>query len=84
MMSWTAILTALCLSIVSAYLVMIEGWAAWQALLYVGGGALLLIMSLLVIVMISTPDDDWRQFLDGIKHGFHEEWEAIIKWLRGK
>lgn len=84
MMSWTAILTALCLSIFSAYLVMIEGWAAWQAFLYVGGGALLLIMSLLVIVMISTSDDDWGQFLKGVKLGFHEESEAIIKWLKGK
>lgn len=83
-MSWTAIITALGLVIVSAYLVLIEGWSSWHALLYVGGGAIILIVSLIGVVALSAPEEERGQFFAAFWHGLREEWGATVRWIRGK
>lgn len=83
-MSWTSILTVLCLSIASAYLVLIEGWRYWEALILVGGGALLIVTGLILIVMIRSQAEERVQFLAGVKKGLREEWRATVKWVRGE
>lgn len=83
-MSWTAILTVLCLSIVSAYLVLIEGWAAWQAFMLVGGVALGLICSVIAVAIVFSDADGCENFRNGCKQAFDEDIGGFLKWIRGK
>lgn len=83
-MSWTSILTALTLTLITAILVIIDGWNFWMAfevvIAYSGGLILMLLATLLWLI----PQPDRARFLRVVRMTCLKELAALWKTLRFK
>lgn len=81
-MPWPVILTTLALSLVSAWLVFIRNWEAWQAMLTVAFAAfgiiLLLIGAILAFSNQEGRAETWRIFKDT----FDDDLDQMLKFFR--
>jgi hypothetical protein len=55
MLHWAVIATSAILAILSAWLVFMESWDSWNALLTVGVGAIALLLLLLGVLLLFNP-----------------------------
>ena len=83
MMSWISILTALGLTVVFAYMHIIEGWQYWLAALIVGGSAVLIIVSLIGLIGLCASTENRDAFLEGFRQTLAKELGDIVNWLKG-
>lgn len=83
-MSWTSILTALVLALISAELVFIEAWEPWRALLVVGVGAILMIFCLLGVLLVLAGKKHRKEFLAEFLAATGNALRVILEGLRGR
>lgn len=83
-MSWTSILTALVLAIVSADLVLIEAWEPWQALLVVSVGAILVIVGLLAFLLVLAGKEQRKEVMGEFLAATRASLRAMLDWTKGR
>ncbi|MGA8864351.1 MAG: hypothetical protein WBM09_11660 [Gallionella sp.] len=83
-MSWTSILTALTLTLITAFLVIIDGWDFWKAVevMVAFSGGLTLV--LLAVLTWMVPQPDRASVFQVFKAEIRKELAALWKTLRFK
>lgn len=74
-MPWTAILTALTLTLTSSYLVFVDGWEIWRAYSVVGGvaiGVCLILLALLLLLSTKDRITVWHSLVETLKRDLRE------------
>lgn len=83
-MSWTSILTALTLTLITAILVIIYGWDFWTAFEVMVAFSAGLILVLLAALMWMSPQGDRARLLQVFRITILRELAALWKTLRFK
>ncbi len=83
-MHWTAILTALVLSLISAYLALIQGWTLTHVFLVVCGSAFLLIPALIGILLVLAGREERPELMRLVITTLRNDFDDMLRWLRVK
>jgi hypothetical protein len=83
-MHWTVILTALTLAMISAWLVLVDGWQLWKVFLMVEfiPGTILVVFTAMVYFFSEDREETWQIFVTTAKN----DWDEMLKtfWIRRK
>jgi hypothetical protein len=78
-MPWTVILTTLTLALISAWLVLLQGWESWQALLVVAGFAFAVIGVLMGAILIWAGRGNRAEVWCSVKTTFWKDIDLMLK-----
>ncbi|WP_041673265.1 hypothetical protein [Sulfuricella denitrificans] len=81
-MPWPVILTTLTLALVSAWLVFIRNWEAWQAMLAVAFAAFGIISLLIVAIQLLSDRDGRAENWRVVKKTFDDDLDQMLKYFR--
>lgn len=80
-MPWAVLFTTLTLALVSAWLVFVRDWEAWQAMLTVALIASVIVGGLIIAILLSDRGgraENWRI----VKETFNDDLDQILKYFR--
>lgn len=83
-MHWTSILTALVLSSISAFLMLIQGWTVGDAFLVTGGVAAVIILGLVGILLIFSKPEHRRDLASEILATMRRDFKELLRWMQIK
>lgn len=81
-MHWIAILLALTLALISAWLVFLQGWDSWQALLAVTSSAVAILAVLMGALLIFAGRENRAEVWCAFTAAFREDLDQMLKHLR--
>lgn len=81
-MHWSAILTTLALSFISAWLVYVEGWSIPYAFGIVGVGAFTMIAALIGFLMLVAKPQDRKDLLSVVLDTVRDDFVELLRWMR--
>jgi succinate-acetate transporter protein len=77
-------LTALLLSLITAYLIFSQGWTLINAALVVGGLALLLAAAMMGILLAKTESNERAAYLKYVYSVMKSDLNDVLRWFRLK
>lgn len=83
-MHWTSILTALVLSLISAFLVLSQGWTVGDAFWVTGGVAAAIILGLVGILLILSKPEHRRDLASEILATMRRDFKELLRWMQIK
>lgn len=81
-MPWPVILSALSLALLSAWMVVAQGWQPWLAFLVAGFGTMLLILALMMIVLLFSNErrEIWNAFAMTVRNELNQSLKSFKFW----
>lgn len=80
-MHWASIITALVLSSISAFLVLLQGWSVGPAFLVTGSVAVMLILVSVGILMLLSKPEERHHLTSEILATMRRDLKDLLRWM---